>query len=91
MSSPDIQNVKLNADPAAKAAFGWNKTDADKKKNPPPPVDNLPLDPVQFDTRSQDYSSQARAAGATRTGNDADLLGFTSAYRRAGQARKILG
>jgi hypothetical protein len=91
MSSPDVQNLKLNSDPATKLLLNWNKTDADKKKNPPPPDDGTPLDPVQFDTRSQDYSSQARAAGATRTGNDADLLGFTSAYRRAGQARKILG
>lgn len=49
-------------------------------------------DPMQFETRRQDYSSAASAAGAQRTGSDADLLGFVgSRARRAGAARRILG
>jgi hypothetical protein len=56
------------------------------------PAGSPPADPaVQFDTRRQEYADQARAAGAQRTGNDADLLGFGVSRRRAGQARRILG
>lgn len=44
----------------------------------------------QFETREQRISGQARAAGTTRSENDADLLGY-SVPRRKGQARTILG
>lgn len=43
-----------------------------------------------FETRSQALGQQARAAGATRTDNEADLLGFT-APRRKGAVRALLG
>jgi hypothetical protein len=61
---------------------------------PPPPgtEGSTPADPaVQFETRRQQYSDQARAAGAQRTGNDADLLGFGVSRKRVGEARRILG
>lgn len=44
----------------------------------------------EFETREQAISQQARAAGAARLDNDADLLGFTSP-RRKGQTRALLG
>lgn len=43
-----------------------------------------------FETRAQKMGAQARAAGATRTDNEADLLGFT-VPKRKGAARAILG
>ena len=43
-----------------------------------------------FETRAQAITQQARAAGATRTDNDADLLGFT-VPKRKGAARAVLG
>jgi hypothetical protein len=43
-----------------------------------------------FETRAQKMGSQARAAGATRTDHDADLLGFT-VPKRKGAARAVLG
>lgn len=44
----------------------------------------------EFATREQVISQQARAAGAVRTDNDADLLGFTTP-RRKGATRALLG
>lgn len=55
------------------------------RPKPTPPAE-------QFETRQQDYSNAAFAAGAQRTGSDSDLLGFIGPRaRRAGQARRILG
>lgn len=44
-----------------------------------------------FETRAQVLGEQARAAGAARLDNEADLLGFALPRRRAGQARQLLG
>lgn len=44
-----------------------------------------------FETRKQAVKEQARAAGAARTDNDADLLGYSPRRKRAGQARAMLG
>lgn len=44
-----------------------------------------------FETRAQVLGEQARSAGATRTENEADLLGFVLPRRRVGQARALLG
>lgn len=43
-----------------------------------------------FETRAQSITSQARAAGATRLDNEADLLGF-SVPKRKSASRAILG
>lgn len=44
-----------------------------------------------FETRAQVLGNAARAAGATRSDNEADLLGFAPSRRRVGQARALLG
>ena len=44
----------------------------------------------QFATRDALMQRQASAAGATRSENDADLLGYASPRKRSGVARKRL-
>lgn len=45
---------------------------------------------AQFETRKQALGQRAAAAGATRSDNDADVLGY-AAPRRRSAARAILG
>lgn len=44
----------------------------------------------QFATREASVALQARAAGATRSDNDADLLGYAGPKKRSSEARKRL-
>lgn len=44
----------------------------------------------EFETRAQKLGRQAAAGGATRSGNDADMLGYVTPKRK-GAARRTLG
>lgn len=92
VSSSDQTNFKRFADPAAKGILGWGREPDEGQKGPPKPPGSPPgPDPTeQFSTRAQDLAHRAAGAGARRSDNDADLLGFTRTATR-GAARKILG
>lgn len=45
----------------------------------------------QFALRDESMSRAAQAAGATRSENDADLLGFTPTAKRRSASRTLLG
>lgn len=91
VSSQDQTNFKRFSDPGSKAILGWGRDpDEGNKSTPPPPGGDAPSDPVQFQTRRQDLERRAASAGARRSANDADLLGFTGTASR-NSARKILG
>jgi hypothetical protein len=93
MSTADKDNYKRRfLDVGNSFIFGWNKGDNPPRKPPPKPAAAGRIPTEQFETRRQDYSRSASAAGAQRTGSDADLLGFVgSRARRAGAARRIFG
>jgi hypothetical protein len=46
---------------------------------------------AEFATREANIKRQATAAGAQRSENDADLLGYTPARRKSAAARHLLG
>jgi hypothetical protein len=46
---------------------------------------------AEFATREASIKRQAVAAGAQRSENDADLLGYTPARRKSAAARHLLG
>lgn len=96
-TKPPLEN-KIGLTAAITGAENSNLDWIEKRTNPPVPggsstgsqKSNPAPDPVQFATLRQSMDDSARAAGATRTGNDADLLGFVRPRRLAGQARRIL-
>lgn len=92
VSSQDQSNFKRFADPGSKGILGWGHDADEGRKGPPAPPPGQPGAPAteQFSTREQDLQRRAAGAGARRSENDADLLGFTTTATR-GAARKILG
>ena len=57
-----------------------------------PTPENLQARTQDFATREQDLTRRAAAAGALRSGNEADLLGYASPQaKRVGAARVLLG
>lgn len=79
-SNPD--HTAENADQAAK-----DKAASDAANNV---TGNTPKT-AQFATRAQIGDARAAAAGSQRSGNDADLLGYTSTTKKRSASRQILG
>lgn len=105
MSDADKDNIKTYAPTGSKHAAHLLDRDedfetSDQKRDrearereagrPKPGTPGVPASPEQFATRRQDLERRAGAAGASRSGNDADLLGYTGTARR-GASRVILG
>lgn len=57
----------------------------DLNETPMPPM------PFDFETRALDFQRRAKLAGATRSTNMADLLGYTPTRKARGEARRMLG
>lgn len=79
---PNADHTAENADQAKKAQ------DASDAANNV--TGNTPKT-AQFATRAQIGDTRAAAAGAQRSGNDADLLGYTSTTKKRSASRQILG
>lgn len=97
----DATPLEQNLDPVTILASGAEDSNLDwldKRVNNDPPSPSAGTgagqtsreEAIQFKTRKQNLERSASAAGARRSDNDADLLGFTTPARK-GAARKVLG
>ncbi len=77
-------------DPIGAMLHGGDKKEADKPAEAPAAAPAIEARSPDFEVRKQDIGQRAASAGAARSENDADLLGYTPPRKR-NVSREILG